>query len=494
MHELELFLRCDQAPGEALEVGLPIDALARIPGIPDIAPPRATIKPDPGGDPSSLRDQGWGVIIGRGEQGARLLALAAPLLEKRAGDQRAEVTIYRVPPDMDAPRAARWLRRIFLGDSLEHEIPGYVLILGGFDQVSLELQQVLSTEPHVHVGRLAFEREEQYEAYIAKLLRSERAVPGKLARGLFFTAQDGTRATDLGRLRLMGPTLASARTLREQGRFPAHELIEIPGYGPTAGDQLLAAAAGEGPAILFSCSHGLGPPRDGWPSLDDQRARQGALWAGENQAISGDLLRDRPFLPDGVWLFFACFGAGTPARSAYAHWLHRLAELGEHVGDVDAVLAALPPEGSSPFVAALPRAALANPRGPLAIIGHVDLAWSYSFIALEELGKRARHNRFVTLLQQLARGGRAGLALSTLLRARERVKLDVAIAADHEQRGGPARDAVHSEAERIRMGHRWMLHQDINGYILLGDPAARLAIDPGDAWGEALGDDHRRTP
>lgn len=494
MRALELFLRSDQAIGQALDRGLPIDALAATHHDAAITSARATVKPDPGGDPNSLLDQGWGVIASRGEEGERLLALAAPLLEKRAGDQDAEVTIYRVKPDMDVSRAARWLRRTFLGDHLEHEIPGYVLILGGFDLVSLELQQVLSIEPHVHVGRLAFDREDQYEAYIAKLLRSERATPGELARALFFTARDGTPATDLGHRSLMGPSLTSARSLYEQGRFPAQEFIEIAGHRSTAGDDLLAAAADERPAILFSCSHGLGPPRDGWPSLDEQRARQGALCLGKDRVLSGDRLRDRSFLPDGVWVLFACFGAGTPAHSAYAHWLRRLAELGEHAGDIDAVLAALPPEGASPFVAAAPQAALANPRGPLAVIGHIDLAWSYSFVALEELGNRARHNRFVTLLQQLARGSRAGLALSTLLRARERVKLDIAITADREQRVGPSRETARSEAERVRLGHRWMLHQDIDGYIVLGDPAARLAIDPRRARRQARDNDRGRAP
>jgi hypothetical protein len=33
-------------------------------------------------------------------------------------------------------------------------------------------------------------------------------------------------------------------------------------------------------------------------------------------------------------------------------------------------------------------------------------------------------------------------------------------------------------AQRARLGHLWMLRQDLLGYVLLGDPAARLPLTP----------------
>src|SRR5690606_28033439 len=48
---------------------------------------------DPGGDPNSLRDQGWGVIAPLGPEGDRLLALARPLLDRRAAEQDGEVAV-----------------------------------------------------------------------------------------------------------------------------------------------------------------------------------------------------------------------------------------------------------------------------------------------------------------------------------------------------------------------------------------------------------------
>jgi hypothetical protein len=169
---------------------------------------------------------------------------------------------------------------------------------------------------------------------------------------------------------------------------------------------------------------------------------------------------------------FACFGAGTPRHSAYHHWLARLQEHGEHDGDLSSVLASLPGLGEPPFIAALAQAALANPDGPLAIIGHLDLAWSYGFHDLEKMSHGERHRRFHEVVAQLVRGARVGLALGgSLMRARNQVQAELAIAADAEVRGGPE-----TLDQRVRLGHRWMVLADLDGYLVLGDPAARMAI------------------
>src|SRR5262245_54561146 len=109
------------------------------------------------------------------------------------------------------------------------------------------------------------------------------------------------------------------------------------------------------------------------------------------------------FLPGGVWVMFACFGAGTPSRSAYHHWLARWQASGEHDGDLAPVLASLPADGEPAFLAALPQAALASPSGPLAVIGHLDLAWSYGFVDLDKMSRGERHRRFHELIAQLVK-------------------------------------------------------------------------------------------
>lgn len=478
---IELFLCPAGERGQALARGLPATALVEAVasaaedagGAGDAADARPVSHPDPGGDPSSLRDQGWGVIAPRGEDGDRLLARMRPLIEQRAAEQDGEVAVYRVPPGMTAAQAAAWIDRELVGNELQAAIPGYLLILGRPDQVSFELQQVLGGA--FSVGRIGFDAKAEaaaaYEAYADKVVRGA-AAQARPARAVYFTARDGTAATELGHRLLMQPCLADAEAQRAAGRFAAGEIVAIEEDDPVrAADRLLAAAAG--PGVLFSCSHGAGAPRDGWGSPDRRRALQGAPCLGGGRHLEAELVAGSPFVPGGVWLMFACFGAGTPRHSAYHHWLARLQEHGEHEGDLSSVLRSLPAEGEPPFIAAQAQAALANPGGPLAVIGHLDLAWSYGFHDLEKMSHGERHRRFHEVVAQLVRGTRVGLALGgSLMRARNQIQTELVIAADAEARAGQAQ-----LEQRIRLGHRWMALQDLDGYIALGDPAARIAAE-----------------
>ena len=473
---MQLFLSPGEAGGQTLEGGLNEKSMSRTGATAEESQQKPLSFLDPGGDPNSLADQGWGVVAPAGRRGDRLLALIEPLLARRAEDQGREVRVYRVEPEMSAGEAVSWMDRTFVGNELQEDLPGYVAVLGGLTEVSLATQQALSSA--CNTGRIGFAGDAGYESYIAKLLAREGAgqVAHEMARALYFTAIDGTPATTVGRELLMKPCIADAREQRERGRFPVTDVLELEGKAADAGDALLDAAAVDHPSVLLSCSHGMGAPRAGWSTRDHQQAMQGALCLGEGEHITADGVVEQPFLPGGIWLYFACFGAGTPASSAYHHWLRRLKELGEFGARLDAVLAALPRPGDPPFVAALPQTVLANPNGPLAIIGHLDLAWSYSFQDLDKYEEAERHRRFHGVMRQLVRGSRAGVALRSLLSARELAKTDLQTATDAMVRGeAPGREPID---EDIRLGHRWMLHQDLDGYVLLGDPAARLAISP----------------
>src|SRR4029079_10502131 len=88
-------------------------------------------------------------------------------------------------------------------------------------------------------------------------------------------------------------------------------------------------------------------------------------------------------------------------------------------GPADRVLASLPRAGEPPFAAALPQAALSNPRGPLGVIGHVDLAWTWSFLDSAKGSGRptnSRAERFQGLLRSLVEGHRLGVAHQELAR------------------------------------------------------------------------------
>ena len=188
---------------------------------------------------------------------------------------------------------------------------------------------------------------------------------------------------------------------------------------------------------------------------------QGALVLPGGRRLTGADVASGAFLPGGVWFSFACFSAGTPARSSYAHWLRQL-----QAPQLDALADPLPP-GERPFISALPQAALANPQGPLAVIGHVDLAWSYSF---NDQGLH-RTSRYLGVLKTLAEGGRVGVALQALLRYLNETSIELTIHYNTHAMGGSQRPPGPE-----RWAELWMLHQDLANFILLGDPAVRLPL------------------
>jgi hypothetical protein len=223
--------------------------------------------------------------------------------------------------------------------------------------------------------------------------------------------------------------------------------------------------------VLFSVSHGLGPPREGWSSAALQRELQGALVLPGGHSLMGAELASRPFLPGGIWFFFACYSAGTPARSAYTHWLSQLPP-GVDADAARVLASVLRREVERPFIAALPQAVLANPQGPLAVMGHVDLAWAYSYL---DQGRDTSSN-FFGILQSLAEGRRAGVALSTLLRVLNETSAELAILYNHE--AAELKAGRPSPVDAVARAWLWMLRQDLAGYILLGDPAVRLPLAP----------------
>jgi hypothetical protein len=436
-------------------------------------------------DPNDLPIQRWGLIAPEGPLGDRLLDLVAPLQKQREADQGARARIYRVPPGMDMEAARRWKQKVYWDESVpEEELPRYLLILGDLDQVSLELQQALSS--NVLVGRLACARDEGYAAYVEKVLRWERAPSAEAqARALFFTVRDGTAATSIGYNALVRPSFERCRERQEKGSFPAKEIQNLPCEDASeAKATLFDHASRPDPAMLFTMSHGLGAPRGGFKSESEQRAIQGAISLGSGMRVTAEDVASQPFLPGGIWFFLACYGGGTPSISAYEHWLARLRDAGGFGGRVDSVLAGLPKAGSRPFIAALPQAALANPNGPLAVMAHIDLAWTYSFQDIGPDGQD-RPSRFHGIFRSLVNGARSGPAYHQLLRYLSETSVALADLYNKEARletaGKPVnRDAVSAQ----KLANFWMLREDLAGYLLLGDPATRLPVKRREVWGQ----------
>lgn len=474
---LQLLLAHAEDHRPVVEEGLAVESTREVPK-PEALPRRVEVptweRPDAA--PNDLEAQRWGVIAPEGELGDSLLRAIAPLIEHREKEQGASVKLYRVPPDMDARAAVRWRETVLQDEAVpEEERPWYLLILGDLHHVSIELQQVLAQGACVgrlHVGHPSGEPDlAGYTAYARKVLTHEQRTPEQEAPGLLlYTARDGTAATEQGHLLLVEPCLEAMQT-RWKARRPALDPRLVPyDEGPEA---LLRTAGEARAAVMLSVMHGLGRPKQGWASPEAQRATQGALSVEPGVALTGDLLRHTPFLPGGMWFSVACFGAATPAKSSFHAWLSQLGKAGVYPGRPEAVLANLPGAGERPFIAALPQALLANEQGPLAIIGHSDLAWMLSFTEADSPSS-SRASRILAALEVLANGSRAGVAHMALMRAYRSV--NDRLMADYQMREEALLYGSPDPTDPVQHGFLWMQRNDLRGYLLLGDPAARMAV------------------
>lgn len=416
---------------------------------------------DPAADPNDLVKQRYAVLAPEGPRGDRLLSLVRPLLEQRRAEQGGS-PIYqaRLPGNINTEQA-----RQFRADMMRENAPRYWLVLGDFPEISLETTCALST--HYFVGRLGFSKDDDYRAYAEKVLRWEES-PSRELQGqtVLCSVRDGTAATGLAQRALMRPLEDVCVSERALGRFGTSNIFH---RHPTSLSDLNSLFQTSHPSVVFSASHGAGPPRCGYGSVAEQKRLSGALCIGRD-ILTGDDIADRLFLPGGIWFYFACYGAGTPAQSAFAHWVRELVSQGAMSSDA-AEFATIGLSNEA-FLGALPKAALANPNGPLAVLGHVDLAWSLSFADAGTRGER-HTMRFSSAMRALVEGRRAGIAHGELTRFFLDTSHHLTEMYDSEKRG---ETSLHDRDQEIRKAQLWLRRHDVGHYVLLGDPAVRLPL------------------
>ncbi|MFP2925388.1 hypothetical protein ACLESO_09245 [Pyxidicoccus sp. 3LG] len=423
----------------------------------------------------SLREQRWALVVSDDARGRRLESLLAPLCMRRSEEQGRRVAVHRAPPGLDMEGARRFVEEeVHPETRSRREHARYLLLAGGLESLSLELQEVLTGDGTSIVGRLAFECEEDYAAYAAKVVARERsAVRARKARAVFLSVQDESPQVRGGQEFIVRPAVQRFRAARRKGDIPASDIVsEMLPEGDVG--RLLELAGEQEPSLLFSLSHGIGGSDKGWESAAAQRRSQGNMGLGAGIELTAEDARRRTFLPGGVWFYFACFGAGTPAMSVYQPWMERLVQARRMGAKELAGVHRSRPVDGAPFMAALPQAALANPEGPLAVIAHLDMAWVYAFHNART-GQSYTH-RLEGTLESLMEGYRAGLALHSLTQAAWQVDgaLRSQYVADDEARRAGREPSTHP-AERA---HLWMERHDVTSYVLLGDPAVRLVDRP----------------
>ncbi|MCB9760197.1 MAG: hypothetical protein H6739_10215 [Alphaproteobacteria bacterium] len=413
------------------------------------------------GDPDDLPSQRWAVIAADTPRGRTLVEQLQPLIEARQDQQGAPVQVFHAPAEaLTRPAKARkWLNGVvkLLKDK---DDPRYLTLLGGPDELPLTLERGIPGDRFP--GRLAFAEPEHYRAYAERIAEIE--VPKREGPAIHLHAvQDGSRAAGKAAAHLVTPlrdalkeraaTTGLPKALHERG--------------------LLAAARAARGGVLLTTSHGAGAPRGGWADRASQLELQGALKLEMGSRIEAPAVAEGSWVEAGAWVAFACFSAGTPSRSALWHWIRRMNQEDNWQKPAESVLRSLPVEDSPGFIAALPQAALLNPLGPQVFIGHIDLAFELSFRDWAEEEQQPAHKPFYQLVDALAEGHRAGNAMATTLR-KTVAELNAALVDDYNEEEDARQYGEPFEVRRRWRGFTWVRRQDLGGFILLGDPAARV--------------------
>jgi hypothetical protein len=409
----------------------------------------------PTADPKKLTESGWAIVFPSKIDPAVVAALQ-PLIEHRRRLVNDE-TLFRVFDGKDGvtgpnQSATDWLGRFGVGLATvdpANGVPYYLTLVGSPQQISFDFQYTLDLQ--WSVGRLYFETPAEYEAYARAVVEYETAekVPHRKRSAMWMTQHDGDAAT----------TMLATQVGR---RFEAKGLGTKFGFGldsfigaKATKAQLQSIMRGEGasgpPALLFTGSHGLE-----WPVTDTegQRKLQGSIvtqeWVrgapvDETQRLSGDDVPADAKLFGMVHFLFACFGGGCPVTDTY-----RKAKDGSPIQ-----------LANEPLIAQLPQRMLA--KGALAVMAHIDRAWSWSF----QTGAGLPQDQVMrSTIEAVLAGLPVGLALDYF--NLQWSTLAARLGMLQGQLKPPTIAAL---------ANLFVARDDARNYVLFGDPAVRLRVN-----------------
>ena len=427
----------------------------------------------PGTSPSNLEQMGWGVIfpaLAEAQQVDDILEAMGALISHRKTQAQGRFRIYR-----GAEEKSGGYRPGDSGDTFVTRLGGqpgspdfdvlpyYLLIVADPQSIPFSFQYDLDVQ--YGVGRIYFETLDEFACYARSVVRCEADPRIDLPRQATFfgVANENDPATNLSATKLVTPLYDYTRANLAGEGWEATR-VEPTNATKTQLTELLGG--NRTPALLFTATHGLGWPygHEGqyrfqgalvcqdWPGPIGHRGQFARDWYFGGEDIAGDanLL--------GTILFsFACFGAGTPYWDDYAV---------ASKSDRRAL-------AHRAFLSDLPRKLLAQPRGgALAMIGHVERAWSYSFDWMDAAAE-AEPRTFQYVLHELMLGSTVGYAMDHMnVRYAELAGLlayDLA-----ELKFNPGYDAR-------RTTLHWIGTHDARGFAVIGDPAVKLPVAPKDA-------------
>ena len=412
------------------------------------------------GDPRDLAQSGWGVIFPAAGDPAVRAALKELLDWRQEQASRMHAHYYREFSGDDGYQPGEtklnWLARHGMGPGPAdpENVPYYLLLVGDPETIPHRFQTQLDVQ--YASGRLDFDNLDDYVSYAHSVVEAEKH---QLARSRTITfygvSNPDDPATNRSSTDLVTPLAED--TARDHTDWQV-QLLPPEKSTKTRLASLLGGT--ETPALLFTASHGAGFP-SGHPL---QKQKQGALitqdWPGPIQStkpmsddyfFSADDIASEARLFGMLAFFFACYGAGTPQMDEFAHIAFKNS-----------------PDQIAPqsFSAALPRRMLAHPKGSaLAVIGHVDRAWGYSFY----WGSAKRQLAvFESALNLLLKGFPVGAAVDPFYMRYAELSTELSQLLEDIQFG--------KKYEARDLAGMWTANNDARNYVILGDPAVRLMV------------------
>jgi hypothetical protein len=407
-------------------------------------------------DINDLSRAGWGIVFAKkGEGIAGIRQALAPLIAKRREEAHGKAMELDYVPGMDLDSFRRYHREL-LEKMERHELPHYLLLVGGPSAIPFSFQSTLASS-HA-VGRVHFESPDQYALYAQTVIREERS--GSRPRRVLFWGADHP------------DDLASQLTTNVLTRPLAQEIKKASNgyqveeyFSSAATKSVLHTALGQSaPAFLFTSGHGLF-----FPAGDqDQREEQGALICGDWPGPTARLPRSDDFYcaadlstetsPQGLVSFhFACNSAGTPVQDDYFYIPD---------SETDAPGAPINTRqrmAEEPFVSALSQGLMGHHGGgSLAFIGHLDRTWTSTFFWR---GTNNRPTIYIELVRSLLKGDRIGAALDAM--AMKTAELSAGLVEQILRNG--------TFDPRLRSDHPLGQIADLRSFVVLGDPAVRLS-------------------
>lgn len=415
-----------------------------------------------GYDPLKLEESGWGIVFPVNADPAVVDALR-PLMEWRkqqAGERYHEYTggTAGVRPN---DTKSTWLARQGVpnfGPVDPEQIPYYLLLVGSPTEIDYRFQSLLDVQ--YAVGRIAFDTSAEYANYAQSVVAAEKKQLQLQRKMAFFgTANPDDPATGLSAQFLIPPLLEyfGDQKFKDQAPWLLESVMREEAVKQRLSDLMGGAQT---PALLFTASHGMSFPQDN----PKQFRHQGALlcqdWTGpkrwrepipEDFYFSADDLSADANLWGSIAFLFACYGAGTPKYDEFARQAFK---------DQRAQIA------PNAFLSRLPQKMLAHPRGgALAVIGHVERAWGYSFV----WGKTKSLTAFQSALTGLMCGAPIGYAFEYFNERYAEFSTELTQTLD---------DAQWTAVDPNELAGKWTANNDFKNYVVLGDPAVRAMVAP----------------